>query len=88
MRNTIRKFLKDKNMTEKVFYGLINVDKKTFLTREEMIEHMANIRIELDSIDVGIFYDYIDEAGYGKIKVEDFEKVMFEGGSRGTYWDN
>lgn len=52
-----------------------------------MIEHIANIRIDLDSIDVGIFYDYIDEAGYGKIKVEDFEKVMFEANSRGTFWD-
>lgn len=73
-------------MSEKVFWGLVNVDKKTFLTWEEMIEHMSNVRIELDSIDVGIFYDYMDEAGYGKIKLEDFEKVMFEG-SRGTYWD-
>ena len=52
-----------------------------------MIEHIANIRIDLDSIDVGIFYDDIDEAGYGKIKIEDFEKVMFESNSRCTYWD-
>jgi len=28
----------------------------------------------------------MDEAGYGKIKLEDFEKVMFEG-ARGTYWE-
>ena len=85
-RNTIKQFLKDKNMSEKVFWGLVNVDKKTFLTWEEMIEHMSNVWIELDSIDVGIFYDYMDEAGYGKIKLEDFEKVMFEG-ARGTYWE-
>ena len=52
-----------------------------------MIEHMSNIKIELDPIDIGIFYDYIDESGYGKIQLEDFEKVMFEGGAKGTFWD-
>ena len=73
-------------MREKAFWGLINPDRKTFLTWEEMIEHMGNVWINLDAVDVGVFFDYIDESEHGKITVEDFERVLTEGMAKGTYW--
>lgn len=74
-------------MRENVFWGHINPEHKTFLSREEMIEHMTSIKINLDAIDVGIFFDYMDDQGHGKISYDDFDKVMHEGESRGLYWD-
>lgn len=87
MKNEIHQFLKGKEMREKAFWGLINPDRKTFLTREEMIEHMGNVRINLDAVDVGVFFDFIDFGEHGKITYEDFEKVLVEGMAQGgTYW--
>jgi Ca2+-binding EF-hand superfamily protein len=80
-------FLKGKELRENQFWALINPDRKTFLTREEMIEHVGNVRINLDAVDVGVFFDFIDEDEHGKITFEDFEKVMFkEATQSGPYW--
>lgn len=87
VKNEIHQFLKGKEMREKAFWGLINPDRKTFLTREEMIEHMGNVWINLDAVDVGVFFDYIDDQEHGKIVFEDFEKALVEGmATSGTYW--
>lgn len=65
-------------MKLRAFWAMVNPENKIAITREEFIEHIDMIKIDLDPIDAGLFYDSVDDMDSGKIRFEDFERSLIE----------